>query len=465
MNSRERVLAAIRHEETDRVPIDAGGTGVTGINLIAYGNLKRHLGLTEGRARIFHTWIQVPELEAAIAERLRSDTVTLPRHRMCLGIPNVAWQPWTFVDGTEFLVPVDFNPQRNAYGDFEWYENGELLAEAPGEGTHGFSLRFHPLRNASTEQEIDHWFDTYQGNFLARVRVTDEELEWATAFARHLRETTDKAIVADYFGTVLENAQGIVGWDTIYMAMIRKPGLAHYFFERLVDELVTGITRYLQALGPYIDVFMFADDVGHQRGPMMKLDIYREFVLPGHKAVFQAVHDHSEAAVFFHTDGSVMPLLPDLIDAGMDCFNSVQTDAADMDAGELKRRFGKHVTFWGGGVDTHRVLPFGTPEQVREDVRRRLQIFGPGGGFVFASIHNILGDVPPQNILAAFDAAYEFGGYPMAVDAEAWERLAGQLTEANYWVKPLNVLQGKGQTPSQAPPASQRRARRRRSTS
>lgn len=440
MNSRERVLAAIRHEETDRVPIDVGGTGVTSINLVAYGNLKRHLGLDEGRARIFHTWIQIPELEVEIRERLHSDTVTLPRHRMSLGIVNEEFMPWTFVDGTEFQVPVGFTPQRNEYGDYEWYEDGVKLAEAPGEGTHGFSLRHHPLRDASSEKEIDEWFDSYDGNFLARVHVTDEEIEWARAFARELRETTDKAIVADYFATVLENAQGIVGWDTIYMHMLTEPELAKYFFERLTHELVTGITRYLQGVGEYVDVFMVADDIGHQRGPMMKPEVYREFVFPGHKAVFEAIHDNSDAAVFFHTDGAVMDLLPDLIDAGMDCFNSVQTDAADMDGMELKRRFGDNITIWGGGVDTHRILPYATPQQVREDVRRRMKIFAPGGGFVFATIHNILGDVPPENIVAAFDAAYEYGAYPIEAGPEDREALARRLSEANYWEKPLEAL-------------------------
>ncbi|MEZ4709975.1 MAG: uroporphyrinogen decarboxylase family protein [Caldilineaceae bacterium] len=133
-------------------------------------------------------------------------------------------------------------------------------------------------------------------------------------------------------------------------------------------------------------------------------------------------------------------VLPELIDAGMDCFNTVQTDAADMDAMELKKRFGKQITFWGGGVDTHRVLPFGTPEQVREDVRRRIQIFGPGGGYVFASIHNMLGDVPPQNILAAVDAIVEFGDYPIQTQGEDREELAKRLTESNYWAKPLEAM-------------------------
>ena len=443
MNSRERIWAAIRHEEADRVPIDIGGTGVTNINLNAYAKLKKHLGLTEGMARVFHTWIQVPEIEAAVAQRLHTDTVTLPRYKMSLGVPNVEFKPFTFdfIPDTPFLVPVGFTPQYNESGDYVWYENGVLLAEQPIEGLQGYSLRYHPLRDAQTPQEIDVWFDTYAGNFLGRIRVTDAELEWARNFAQRLRATTDKAIIADYFGTVLENAQGIIGWDTIYMHMLSQPDLAKYFFERLTHELVAGIQKYLGAVAEYIDVFMFADDLGHQRGPMLKPDLYREMVYPGHKAVFRAVKENSRAAVFFHSDGTVIDLLPDLIDAGMDIFNPVQTDAALMDPAELKRRFGKNITVWGGGVDTHSVLPFGTPEQVREDVRRRIQILGPGGGYVFASIHNMLGDAPPENILAAVDAVLEFGQYPLRLEDETWEELAARLTATNYWKTPLENLE------------------------
>lgn len=437
MNSRERVLAAIRHEEPDRVPIDLGSTCVTNINLIAYGNLKRHLGIT-GSARLFHTWVQVPELEAAVAERLHVDTVTLPRYKMSLGIPNKEFKPWKFVDGTEFLVPVDFNPIINELGDYEWRENGVKIAEAPGEGTHGFTLHHNPLRGATTIKEIDDWWDNYEGNYTGRIHVTDEELVWAKDFAKHLRETTDKAIVADYVFTVLDHAQGVVGWDTIYMHMLSEPKLAHHYYERLVDAEIVGLKRYLKEVGEYIDVIMFADDLGHQRGPMMNLDVYREFLLPWHKLFCETVHNNSHAKVLFHTDGAVMDFLPDLIDAGVDCFNTVQTDAANMDGMELKKRFGKNLCFWGGGVDTHRILPFGTPEQVREDVRRRIQIFAPGGGYVFAPIHNILGDVPPENILAAFDAVVEYGVYP--IQGEDREALAEHLTKVNYWQKPLEAL-------------------------
>ncbi len=439
MNSRDRVLAALRHQEADRVPIDLGGTVVTNISLPAYGQLKRHLGLSESKARIFHTWSQVPEIEPEIAARLHSDTVTLPRYRSSFGIPNAEFKPWTFVDGVDYLVPVDFNPVRNEKGDWEWYEEGLKLAEAPGSGSHGFMLRHNPLHTATSPQEIDRWFDTYRGNFTGRFYVPDEELAWAREFAQRLRETTDKAIVSDYIFTVTNYAEGLVGWDTFYMHLMTEPDLIRHLLERLVHEEITAVKRYLAAVGEYIDVILAADDLGHQRGPLMQLDLFREFILPGHKAFCQAVHENSQAAVLFHTDGTVIDFLPELIDAGVNCLNPVQTDAARMDPLELKRRFGQDLTFWGGGAD-HHLLSAGTPAQVREDVRRRMKIFAPGGGYVFTSIHNILGDVPPENILAAYDAAYDFGTYPIQAGPDEGEALANRLAESDYWRNPLEAF-------------------------
>ena len=459
MNSRERVLAAIDHEETDRVPIDCGSTCVTSINLKAYGNLRRKLGMTDGAARVFHTWVQTPEIEPKIAERLHVDTVTLPRYKMSLGIPNAEFKPWQFVDGTNFQVPVDFTPSINEDGDFEWWEHGVKIAEAPKEGTQGFAVKYCPLEHASTEKEIDDWFDNYDGNFMGRIKVTDEELVWAREHAKHLRETTDKAIVSDYVFGIIFVTEGILGFQKTYMSLLDNPNLIRYFFDRLVHEQIVNLKRYLGAVGDYIDVIMAADDVGAQKGPMIKVDTFREFLLPGHKLFCETVHEHSNAKVFFHTDGSVMPFLQDLIDIGVDCFNTVQTDAANMDAMEMKQRFGKNLTFWGGGVDTHHMLPQGTPEEVREDVRRRMKIFGPGGGFIFSTIHNILGDVPPENILAAFDAAAEYGQYPITAGPESQAELATKLTAANYWERPLKSMR-RGDTPvSDGPKKAVRKSR------
>ena len=442
MNSRERVMAALNHEESDRVPIDVGGTVVTNINLMAYGCLKKFLGIDEGMARVFHSWVQVPELEKAVTDRLHSDTVPLPRYRMSLGIPNVEFKPWKHVCGTEFLYPVDYNPKKNAKGDWEWYEQGEMIAKAPGEGTHGFALFKHPLNQLGSKAEIDQFFESYSGNFVGRMHVDDAEIEWATAFAKDLYENTDKCVISDFCGTVLENAQGIVGWDEIYVRMLNEPDIAKYFLERLTDTLLEALKRYIPAIRDYVQVMVFADDVGQQQGPMLDPEMYREFLYPCHKKLFRYVRDNSDIRVFYHTDGAVTPLLPHLIDAGIQIFNTVQTDAADMDPARLKREFGKDLVFWGGGVDSHRTLPRGTPMQVREDARRRIQVLAPGGGYVFSSVHNILSDVSSENIVALFDAALEYGRYPIQVEGQSLDQLQEKLQD--YWPEPLEKLKAEG---------------------
>ena len=441
MTSRERVMAALNHQVPDRVPIDVGGTGLTGINLMAYGRLKEHLNMNEGMARVFHTWIQVPELEECIADRLHSDTVILPRHRMSLGIPNEEFKTWNHC-GTDYLYPVDYNPKQNNEGDWEWYEHGKMIAKAPGGGTHGYALCHHPLNALQSKKDIDDWFDTYSGNFTGRIHVDDDELKWAEPFAKHLFENTDKCVVSDFFGTVLENGQGIVGWDEIYMRMISEPDIAHHFLERLSEEMLASLKRYLPVIKDYVQVMVFCDDVGQQQGPMIPPEMYKEFLYPHHKKLFQYVRENSDIKVFYHTDGAVTELLPLLIDAGIQIFNTVQTDAAKMDPAHLKREFGKDLVFWGGGVDTHSTLPTGTPTQVREDVRRRIEVLGKDGGFVFSSVHNILSDVPPENIVALFDAANEFGAYPLPSDGQSFEAL--QKKYEGYWTGPLAALEAEG---------------------
>lgn len=441
MTSRERIMAALNHQIPDRVPIDVGGTGLTGINLIAYGRLKKYLGINEGMARVFHSWIQVPELEKVIADRLHSDTVTLPRHRMCLGIKNEEFKVWNHC-GTDFLFPKDFNPIKNDKGDWEWIEHGKMIAKAPSEGTHGFALYEHPLNALGSKQEIDDFFDSYTGNFVGRLHVDADEVKWASENAKNLYENTDKCVISDFFGTILEAAQGIVGWDEIYVRMISEPDIAKHFMERLTETLLEALTNYIPAVRDYVQVMVFADDIGQQQGPMLAPEMYQEFLGPYHKKIFRYVRDNSDIRVFYHTDGAVTPLLGYLIDAGIQIFNTVQTDAADMDPALLKKEFGKDLVFWGGGVDTHSVLPRGTATQVREDVRRRIQILSDEGGFVFSSVHNILSDIQPENILALFDAAYEFGEYPVNTEGQSMEEL--QVKHKDYWRDPLTVLRAEG---------------------
>jgi len=239
--------------------------------------------------------------------------------------------------------------------------------------------------------------------------ISDQELDLLHQRARRLYEETDYAIVGDFGGNILEWGQDLRGWDVFLMDLVRRPELASYLMDKMVEVHLQNLARYLEAVGDYIQVIMMGDDLGTQTGPQISPRAYREMIKPRHQRLYRFVKEHSSAYVFLHSCGSIYELIPDLIEAGVEILNPVQTSAAKMDPARLKAEFGDRLTFWGGGVEGQRVLPFGTPAQVREQVRERLEVFAPGGGYVFAPIHNIQPDVPAENIVAAYDAALEFG--------------------------------------------------------
>lgn len=438
MTSRERVIAALNHQEPDRVPIDFGGHASSSIAILAYLKLKNLLGITEGTPKVYHVWGQIPDIEPAVLDRLHSDTVQLHRYRSSLGIRNVAWKEWEVLPGKKVLVSDEFTPRLNADGDACWYEGDTLIAKLPASRLHGFTLMHSPLASSQTKADIDRFFDTPgEGNHISRLRVSDEEAAWLKTEAAQLRAGTDRAIVGMY-GTVIENAQGILGWDELFVRLIEQEDLARHFLERLTDSLLAGLKKYLAAVGDNIDVIVIGDDLGSQKAPLLSVDLYRETLLPYHKRLIDCIRRNSKAYVLFHSDGSMMPFFRELIDAGVHAFNPVQTDAAGMDPAVIKREYGRNMTIWGAGCDTHSVLYKGTPEEVIEDVKRRIRILAPGGGFVFNQIHNILPETKAKNVVAMYDSAYEFGRYPIDTGNQSLDALQKQLS--NYWERPLEEL-------------------------
>lgn len=438
MTSRERVIAALNHEEPDRIPIDFGGHASSSIAILAYLKLKTALGINEGLPKVYHVWGQIPDIEPAVLDRMHSDTVQLHRYRASLGIRNVAWKEWEVAPGKKVLVSDEFNPVIDAEGDACWYEGDTLIARLPASRLHGFTLMHSPLANSQTRADIDRFFDTPgEGNHISRLRVSDEEVEYLRAESARLRASTDRAIVGMY-GTVVENAQGILGWDELFVRLIEEEDLARHFLERLTDSLLTGLKKYLAAVGDNVDVILIGDDLGSQKAPLISPELYRQTLLPYHRKLIDYIRRHSRAYVLFHSDGSMMPFFKDLIDAGVHAFNPVQTDAAGMDPALIKRDFGKHMTIWGAGCDTHSVLYKGTPAEVIEDVRRRIQILAPGGGFVFNQIHNILPETKAKNVIAMYDFAYEHGRYPINTGGASLDEL--QKRYAHYWEHALEVL-------------------------
>lgn len=442
MTSRERVLAALRHEEPDRIPIDFGSHASSSISILAYLKLKGALGIQEGIPRMYHVWGQIPDIEPAVLDRMHSDTVQLHRYRASLGIRNVAWKEWEVLPGKKVLVSEEFNPVTDESGDTCWYEDDTLIAKLPKTRLHGFMLYHSPLAESQTEADIDRFFDTPgEGNHISRLRVSDEEVEYLQAESARLRSESDRAIVGMY-GTVVENAQGILGWDELFVRIVEDEDLARHFLERLTDSLLTGLKKYLAAVGDNLDVIVIGDDLGSQKAPLLSPQLYREILLPYHRKLVDYIRRHSNAYVMFHSDGAMMPFFRDLIDAGVQIFNPVQTDAAGMDPCVIKKQFGREITIWGAGVDTHSVLFKGSTEQVIEDVRRRLPILAPGGGFVFNQIHNILAETRPRNVIAMYDYVYENGKYPIDGGGMTLDEM--QQKYAGYWAEPLEQLKREG---------------------
>jgi uroporphyrinogen decarboxylase len=402
LTSRERVLKAIRHEEPDRLPIDLGGIASTGIMAIAYDRLMRHLGLPTGQIRVFDIGQQLAEVAPALLARFGADVISL-ENSMGAAQPGL-WKPWTLPNGVPCQVPagIDLRPDR-AQGGWHIWENG-LPVQRMSESSLYFTQINHPLAGLSTPEEL---------LAVPRPILTDETLAYLQMKAKNLYEHTDFAIMASFGGSILETGQNLRGWGQFMMDLAAGGAFTEDLIEGIVETHHANLTLFLEAVGDYIQIIQFGDDLGTQDRPQMSLPMYRKYIKPGHQKLYQYVHKNSDCAVFLHSCGSIRPLIPDLIEAGVDILNPVQTSAAGMDAQSLKAEFGHQITFWGGGCDTQKILPHAAPAEIIDHVNERIDIFAPGGGFVFNQIHNIQADVPPENIVAMFDTALAFH-YPEA---------------------------------------------------
>lgn len=385
------------------MPVDLGATRVTGITAVAYNRLKAHLGLAEGSTKVFDISQQLAEVEEEVLERFGVDVVPLNRVQTGFEIMNWAWKEWRLPDGSPCLVSTEFDPVREEGGGWAVVRDGVVVARMPARSFY-FTRVHHPLAGATTKEEIDAY---------PWPTISDEELAYLRRRARHLYENTDYAIVGEFGGNILEWGQDLRGWDVFLMDLVSHKDLAHHLMDRMVECWLRSLERYLEAVGDYIQIIQMGDDLGTQWGPQISPQLYREMIKPRHQRIYGAVKEKSDIYVFLHSCGAIFDFIPDLIEAGVDILNPVQTSARGMDPVALKREFGQALTFWGGGCDTQRVLPWGTSEEVREDVRERLQIFAPGGGYVFAQVHNVQPDVPPENLIAMFQAVREFGRYPI----------------------------------------------------
>jgi uroporphyrinogen decarboxylase len=383
MSSRERVLTALDHREPDRVPYDFGGTLVTGCHHVAYRRLREALGLS-------------PELEMA---EVRLGLVKVDREvrdRLGVDVGIVAPQP---PDPARWQLHIrdvgDYLELTDEYG-MDWRQ--------PKVGGLYFDLHGSPLAGVETPAEVARypWPDPTDPH-----RFTDLRADCERVVLEEGRASACRGIIA---GT-LEVSCWMRGFEQFLMDLVLDPALAGAILDRALEIKLRYWDAVLSRIGDILDVVYDADDYGSQTAPLIAPDLWRRMIKPRISELYAFVHARSRAKVFLHSDGAIRSLIPDLIEAGVDALNPVQFTAAGMDLVELKREFGSEIAFWGGGVDTQGVLPFGTPGEVREQVRRNVETLMAGGGYVFATVHNVQADVPPENLLAMVETLHEVGVY------------------------------------------------------
>ena len=401
MTHRERVLAALNHREPDRVPIDLSGHRSSGISAIVYPKLRAALGLPPKPIRVYDIIQQLAIVDEDVLERFGVDTIELGRG---FALEDNCWADWTLPDGTPCQVPAWSVPERDGNRWVLRSASGRVIAAMP-DGALYFEQTHWPFLK---EENLDALGEAFAESMWTAIAsppgpwVSDEEL---AAGARALRQSTDRAIIGLFGGNLHEVGQFLYRNDGFLMLLAAEPRRAHRFLDRLVEFHLANLERYLALVGEFIDIVLFGDDLGMQTGPQMSPAMYREFFKPRHAAMWQRAKQLADVKVMLHSCGDIGALLPDLIEAGLDAVNPVQITCSGMEPRRLKAEFGRDITFWGGGCDTREVLPRGTPQEVADHVRRQVEILAPGGGFVFQQVHNILADVPPENVIAMLDAA------------------------------------------------------------
>ena len=413
MNSRQRVIAALNHRAPDHIPLDLGASAVTGMHVASVYLLRQALKLDPPGTpvKVVEPYQMLGEIAPDLIDTLGVDVLPLGKRETLFGFRNQGWKPWDF-NGTPVLVPEGFNTQPEADGSIFMYPDGDHSAppsgKMPEDGYYFDTLIRQPPVDDEHLDPVD--------NLEEFGPISADDLAFLAAEAERLYSTTDKAILANFGGTAfgdialvpapwLKHPRGIRDVTEWYISTVSRQDYIHEVFERQCAIGLANLEKIYAVVGDRVcAVFVTGTDFGTQAGPFISPRSYRTLYMPFHKLVNDWIHQHTPWKSFIHSCGSVKALIPHFIEAGFDILNPVQTSATGMEAGGLKAQFGAGLVFWGGGVDTQKILPFGTPDQVRADVRERLAIFGEGGGFVFNSIHNIQARTPVENLLALYEA-------------------------------------------------------------
>ena len=409
MNSRERVREALNHKQPDCVPIDFGGHRSSGIAAIAYGKLKKELGITAGDVYVYDMVQQLAIVEEDVLDAVGADVVELGRAFM---LDEKDWKDWTLPDGTACKIPEYINTQKRGDDWFLQSDDGLDLAVQKKDCLY-FEQIYWPWQEQNPEAQdfadIEYAMSHNMWGAVptpgGHIPLTDEGCRELAEGAQRLRKSTDRAILGIFGGNLFEVPQFLYRIDNYLMYMGLYPEACERLSDALCSAYMPRLEKWLEAVGEHIDIMLFGDDLGGQGGPLMSPEMYRRYYKPWHTKLWSRAKELApHVNIHLHSCGSIEPLLEDLIEAGLESSNPVQITCAGMDPVRLKAAYGDRFTFWGGGCDTRDILPRATPETIREHVGHQVEAFSSNGGFVFQQVHNIMADVPPENILAMFGA-------------------------------------------------------------
>lgn len=413
MTSRERVRTALNHHQPDRMPVDFGGTFETGIAVSTVYRLRKALGLDgpDDRVKVMDSYQMLGEIKDDLKEALYVDTTGIFSPMSAFGFENTDWKEWTMFDDAKVLVPGLFNTEPDENGNILMYPQGDHTVPPSGimpKGGYFFD-------SITRQEPIDSYNLNVEDNLEEFVEYSDELMDYICKRVEYLYTTTDYSLVYNFTGTSfgdvanttapeLKYPRGIRDISEWYMSFVTRNDYVRDVFAGEYEIGMMNLVKVKEAVGDFVDVIKITGaDYGSQRGPLISPDFYRETIKPFHKRMCDWIHKNTRWKIFMHCCGGIRLLLEDIIDAGFDIISPVQTSAEGMEAQGLKDDFGDRLVFWGGGVDTQKTLPFGSPEDVYDEVREKIRIFNEGGGFVFNSVHNIQACTPVENIMAMIE--------------------------------------------------------------
>ena len=414
MTSKGRVQAALNHRQPDRVPVDFGGTAVTGIHVNIVAGLRDHYGLGEKTVKAHEPYQMLGYIEEDLKQVLGIDVEGVYAVETMFGYRNANWKPWRLDSGLEVLVGDGFKTTRDLNGDTLIYPKSDLSAPPSGRmPKNGFFFDSIIRQDPIEEENLDPRDNTEEFS-----PISDQDLDYFEREAKEMART-GRAVIATFggmaFGDIalvpapfLKHPRGIRDIEEWYVSTLTRQSYVHAIFEKQCEVAIGNLGKLFKRVGNLVDaVFICGTDFGTQWSTFCSVETYRSLYHPYYKRINDWIHAHTTWKTFKHSCGSVITLIPSFIESGFDILNPVQCSAAGMEADHLKKEFGADIVFWGGGVDTQKTLMFGTPEEVRREVLQRCEILGKDGGFIFNAVHNIQGNVPLKNVLAVFEALKE----------------------------------------------------------